>query len=98
MSNSETHFKQKFVDNAVAHMNDDHRDAMVDILHGFCQANWVKDAEMLSFDKEKMTLRGFGLDDQTNDFDVIYDQPLDKPAAFRPALIEMLKRARTLIK
>ena len=98
MSNSEINFKQKFVDNAVAHMNDDHRDAMVDILQGLCQADWVVDAEMLSFDKEKMTIRGLGTNDQTQDFEVTYDQPLEKPAAFRPTLIELLKRARSLKK
>ncbi|MEM8527003.1 MAG: DUF2470 domain-containing protein [Bacteroidota bacterium] len=94
----ETQFQAKFIKNAVEHMNDDHRDAMVDILQGLCGATWVTDAEMLTFDKEKMQIRGTGAAEKTEDFEVLYDTPLEKPKDFRPTLIELLRRARTLKK
>ncbi|MEM9884840.1 MAG: DUF2470 domain-containing protein [Bacteroidota bacterium] len=91
-------FKQKFVTNAVEHMNDDHRDAMIDILQAFCDADWVVDAEMLHFDREKIKIRGLGEADKTADFEVAYDQPLTTAKEFRPVLIGMLKQARAMKK
>ncbi|MEL6942000.1 MAG: DUF2470 domain-containing protein [Bacteroidota bacterium] len=93
-----TTFNQKFVEGAVKHMNEDHRDAMVDILHGLCEATWVTDAEMLHFDKEKMEIRGLGAVDKTENFEVKFDDPLEKANEFRPVLITILKRARELKK
>ncbi|HAS41571.1 MAG TPA: hypothetical protein DCS93_13910 [Microscillaceae bacterium] len=54
-------FEQRFVDSAVDHVNEDHRDAMIDILKGLRQANWVVDAELVSFDKEKIEAKGLEL-------------------------------------
>ncbi|MEO0628647.1 MAG: DUF2470 domain-containing protein [Bacteroidota bacterium] len=92
------HFPQKFQDGVIEHMNDDHRDAMVDILHAYCDADWVTDAEMGPFDKEAMELIGLGPNEKRVAFTVPYDKPIDKPQQFRPLLIEMLKVARIKLK
>ena len=91
-------FNQKFVESAVKHMNEDHRDAMVDILLGLCDSAWVVDAEMLYFGKEKMEIRGYGTEDKIEVFEVKYTKPLEKPNEFRPVLIEMLKQVRAMKK
>ncbi|MEM1328899.1 MAG: DUF2470 domain-containing protein [Bacteroidota bacterium] len=88
-------FNQKFVNGAIEHMNDDHRDAMVDMLHGFHNATWVTDAEMLHFDAEKMRVKGLGENDKSEEFDIVYDEPLATAKQFRPVLIKMLQKART---
>ncbi|MEM7373788.1 MAG: DUF2470 domain-containing protein [Bacteroidota bacterium] len=87
-------FKQAFIDNAVNHMNEDHRDAMVDMLHGLCQASWVIDAEMLHFDEAGIQLRGLGLADQSEEFTISYEEPLTKANQFRPSLMALLAKAR----
>lgn len=92
------HFTLKFQDGVIKHMNDDHRDAMVDMLRAFCDASWVTDAEMGPFDKEKMQLIGLGKDGQREVFDLTYPKPIDKPQQFRPLLIDMLKEARKRLK
>jgi len=86
--------KQAFVDHSVNHMNEDHRDAMVDMLHGLCQALWVTDAEMLTFDDTCMQLRGLGPADRTEEFTIAYDEPLTEAKEFRPMLIALLGKAR----
>ncbi|MGD1895075.1 MAG: DUF2470 domain-containing protein [Cyclobacteriaceae bacterium] len=91
-------FDQKFVDSAVEHVNEDHRDAMVDILTGLCEANWVTDAELIHFDKEKMEVRGFNAEGREEIFTVPYDAPLEKSNQFRPTLIALLQRARAELK
>ena len=90
-------FEQKFVDSAVDHVNEDHRDAMIDILKGLRQANWVVDAELISFDKEKIEAKGFGANQETKTFEISFDEPLEKPNQFRHKLIEMLQQARALL-
>ncbi|MEM1328758.1 MAG: DUF2470 domain-containing protein [Bacteroidota bacterium] len=87
-------FDQQFVEGAIEHMNDDHRDAIVDMLHGFHNATWVTDAELLHFDAEKMRVRGLSEDAKSEEFDIVYDTPLENSKQFRPVLIKMLKRAR----
>jgi len=91
-------FEQRFVDSAVDHVNEDHRDAMIDILKGLRQANWVVDAELISFDKEKIEAKGFGDNHETKNFEILFDIPLEKPSEFRFKLIEMLQEARALLK
>ncbi|MEN0045633.1 MAG: DUF2470 domain-containing protein [Bacteroidota bacterium] len=92
----EIEFKPKFVTNAVEHMNDDHRDAMVEMLHGFYAADWVTDAELLHFNKEQMEIRGLGVNGRVEDFNLPYDEPLKQAKEFRPALIAMLNQARNI--
>jgi putative heme iron utilization protein len=87
-------FKPAFIDNAVNHMNEDHRDAMVDMLHGLCQAPWVTDAEMLHFDASSIRLRGWGAAGESEEFTIAYDEPLTKANQFRPALMGLLAKAR----
>ena len=86
--------KQGFIDHAVNHMNEDHRDAMVDMLHGLCQATWVSDAEMLHFDETSIQLRGVDSADRSAEFTIAYDEPLTKANQFRPALMALLAKAR----
>ncbi|MEM8585002.1 MAG: DUF2470 domain-containing protein [Bacteroidota bacterium] len=92
------HFPEKFRRGVIEHMNDDHRDAMVDMLHAYCDADWVTDAEMGPFDKEAMELIGLGKDGKRETFEVEYESPIEKPQQFRPMLIEMLRAARKQLK
>ncbi|MEM6347205.1 MAG: DUF2470 domain-containing protein [Bacteroidota bacterium] len=86
--------KPAFVQHAVNHMNEDHRDAMVDMLHGLCKAPWVTDAEMLHFDEHSIQIRGFGPVDKSEEFSIPYDEPLTKANQFRPTLMQLLTKAR----
>ncbi len=88
-------FDQKFVDNATEHVNDDHRDAMTDILRGLCGVDWATDAELIYFDKEKMDVRGLNEEGREEIFTVHYDEQLEKHNQIRPLLITLLQRART---
>jgi len=87
-------FDQKYVDYAVNHMNEDHRDAMVDMLHGLCGAPWVTDVEMLGFDEAGIQLKGLGEADKSEAFTLSFDAPLSKANEFRPALMGLLAKAR----
>ncbi|MEM6319994.1 MAG: DUF2470 domain-containing protein [Bacteroidota bacterium] len=89
-------FNQKYKDYAINHMNEDHRDAMVEMLQGFCQANWVTDAEMLDFDAQQMQIRGLDAVKQSEDFTLLFDTPLADAKEFRPTLMALLSKARAL--
>ncbi len=93
-----TTFDKKFVDGAVDHVNDDHRDAMTDIVKGICQASWAVDAELIHFDKAKMQVKGFGANQEAETFEIPFDESLEKPNQFRPKLIEILQQARATLK
>ncbi|MEM1118799.1 MAG: DUF2470 domain-containing protein [Bacteroidota bacterium] len=91
-------FNQKYKDYAINHMNEDHRDAMVEMLQGFYQTNWVMDAEMLDFDAQQMQIRGLGVANESEDFTLTFDTPLANAKEFRPALMALLSKARALKK
>ncbi len=90
--NKSKEFDKKFVVYAIAHVNDDHRLAMVKILRGLCDAYWVTDAKLLDYDHEKMVIMGSGKS-QNRSFELSFDTPLKNAKEFRQALISMLRKA-----
>jgi putative heme iron utilization protein len=89
-----TEFDPKFVQSASDHMNNDHRDAMVLMLQVFCGADWVEDAMMHYFDKEKMVLEGMGAVGKKETFTLPFEPPLEKPNQLRTELVNMVQKAR----
>lgn len=88
-------FDAGFVQSASDHMNDDHRDAMVLMLQAFCGADWVEDARMHYFDKEKMVLEGTGAAGRKETFTLRFETALQKPNQLRTELVNMVQQART---
>ncbi len=89
--------QQKFVDFAIAHMNEDHRKDMRDMIKAFLSVNWVTDAEMLGFEAEEIKLRGYGEQGQAEMFTLPFDTPLKNVRELRPRLVEMVKKAREIL-
>ena len=87
----------KFVQYAIDHVNDDHRKEMIEIVQKLCKAGWVEDAELLSYDHNKMTVQGNSATKQKSQlFKILFSKPLTDAKAFRPELIAILEKARNL--
>ncbi|MEM8940448.1 MAG: DUF2470 domain-containing protein [Bacteroidota bacterium] len=92
--NEQKPIDQKFAAYAISHVNEDHRPEMIDILRKICKADWVLDAELLSFDHHKMVVEGTDQKAKTERFEISFDRPLQNAKEFRPVLIEIVKKAR----
>jgi putative heme iron utilization protein len=79
---------------AIEHMNDDHKDALVDYVRAFGGVDDVAEVTMISLDR-------LGFDLQVRDTSggdqltrVHFDEALEHPSQVRAAMVEMVDRAR----
>jgi putative heme iron utilization protein len=86
-------FPEKFVAGVVAHINADHRREMLDLAHGLAGQNWASEASLLHADKHGLDLL-LRAADREERLRVTFDEPLEQPKQFRPALIALIQRAR----
>ncbi|MCG8347137.1 MAG: class I SAM-dependent methyltransferase [Chloroflexales bacterium] len=86
-------FPEKFVAGVVAHINEDHRREMLDLAHGLAGQNWASEASLLHADKHGLDLLLHAADREER-LRVTFDEPLERPNQFRPALIALIQRAR----
>jgi hypothetical protein len=87
-------FPAKFVEGIVAHINEDHRDDLLDIARGIGRQDWPSDAWLLHADMRglDMMLSAEGREEKLS---VAFDAPLSMTTQFRPAMIALIRLART---
>lgn len=78
---------------AIEHMNDDHRDSMVEMMQTLAGYPWATDAEMLGLDLRGIDIRAIGADQQAT-ARLLFATPLSGPQELRPAIIVLAQRAR----
>ncbi len=81
----------------IEHMNDDHPDAMVDMVRGLTDHGWVDEAEMTEVDRYGFDLLVTGDREgkaERESVRIPFDEPLEEPAGARGAMIELVERAR----
>ncbi|MEM7343887.1 MAG: DUF2470 domain-containing protein [Chloroflexota bacterium] len=90
---SEAILSAQMVEYAIQHMNEDHRDNLVDYARNLAGLSWVEEAEMLGLDVEGFDLKvvGGGQADQVR---ITFDAPLTHANQLRPALVDLAKRAK----
>ncbi|MEN0007059.1 MAG: DUF2470 domain-containing protein [Bacteroidota bacterium] len=85
-------FNIKFMRYAVDHVNDDHSDAMLTILKGHTEAQWIDKAVLLSYDSKQMQVSGEDATGRNELFEIPFPESLSNAQEFRPVLIAMLRR------
>ncbi len=81
------------VQRAIEHMNDDHRDSMVEMVQTLTGYPWATDAEMLGLDLRGIDIRATGAGQETTTR-LLFATPLTGPQELRPAIIALAQRAR----
>ena len=94
----DSNFDLKFVAFAVAHVNEDHADAMLDIGKAHHHQSSLDKVELVSYDAEKMMVNAFDHSGKTLQLEIPFVRPLQNAKEFRPVLIEMLKSAKEKLK
>jgi putative heme iron utilization protein len=80
----------------IAHMNDDHADALVLFCRKFADRPGAAQARMVGVDRYGFAvLAADEPDGQETAVRLPFDEPTDTPDAVRKAMIELLRRART---
>ena len=78
---------------AVEHMNEDHKENLLDYARNLAGLSWAEEVEMLSLDVE-----GFDLDvkggDQMEQARIIFDPPLTKANQLRPRMVDLANQAK----
>jgi putative heme iron utilization protein len=81
---------------AVDHMNEDHRDSLIDMAKALAGCAWTEEAELVAID-------GFGLDIRANGggrselVRVAFDAPLESAGQLRDAVVVLARRARSQV-
>lgn len=89
-------FDPEFMDSVIAHMNQDHADALILYIRAFSEFDQVKYVTLLHIDRRAMRLivtqneTGEG----ETDVSIKFDPPLRDAAEVRPRLVQMAKLAR----
>ena len=75
------------------HLNEDHREHMLEIVHAYLDGAWATDITILSVDDT-----GFRAEitdgSRTERVTFAFEQPLAKPKLWRPEIIRVLRAAR----
>jgi putative heme iron utilization protein len=87
-------FDAKFMNYAVNHINEDHKDALLDIFKAFHKTIVITDVTLLSYDKNEMHVEANADSDQPERFSIPFPRPLETAQDFRPVLIAMLNDVR----
>jgi heme iron utilization protein len=78
---------------ALAHMNEDHADALLDYARGLAGIGWAKEARLIALDRLGMELEARG-DAQGLTFRIPFPAPVADAAALRQTLIALVQQAR----
>lgn len=81
------------VQRAIEHMNDDHRDSMVEMAQALARLPWATDAEMLGLDQDGIDIRASGAGQEAT-ARLLFATPLAGPQELRPAIIALAMQAR----
>lgn len=82
---------------AIAHMNVDHRRALVDYARAFGDFEHVEEARMIALDRLGFDLQVTPKEGRQQLLRVGFDEPLERPEDVRPAMVAMVDRARDLL-
>lgn len=78
---------------AMQHMNEDHRNNLLDYARALAGFDWAEDAEMIALDRYGFDLRATGQGKQAT-ARIAFDPPLTEPGQLRPAVVKLAKLAR----
>ncbi|BCX04766.1 MAG: hypothetical protein KatS3mg053_2704 [Candidatus Roseilinea sp.] len=78
---------------AMQHMNEDHRNNLLDYARGLAGLDWAEDAEIIALDRYGFDLRVTGQGKQAT-ARIAFDPPLTEPGQLRPAVVKLAKLAR----
>ncbi|MEO1644219.1 MAG: DUF2470 domain-containing protein [Chloroflexota bacterium] len=80
----------------IAHVNDDHRDAMLKLVHAFGEQTWASDAELIAITPEQMTLCALS-EEREETVGVAFNPALTKVNQVRQAMIQLIAQADTIL-
>lgn len=78
---------------AIDHMNEDHRDSLIDMAKVLAGLGWAEDAELVAIDVRGLDIRAHG-GGQSEVVRVDFDAPLASAAQLRDAVVVLARRAR----
>lgn len=78
---------------AIDHMNEDHRDSMVEMAKAFAGFAWTEDAELVGIDAQGLDLVA-STGERRETARVPFDTPLTDPQGLRDAVVLLARRAR----
>jgi len=81
---------------AIAHMNEDHQQNLLDYAHAFAGLDWVSDCRMTALDRFGFELLCTG-GNRTERVRIGFDEALTHPNQLRPTVVEMAKQARAIL-
>lgn len=84
----------KFMDYAIGHMNDDHREDMVAMAKVYLKLGWAQDAEMLSYDAHGLRLKISDSQNRSEKHELNFPQALEREQDIRAVLVQMVKAAK----
>ncbi|MEO0561165.1 MAG: DUF2470 domain-containing protein [Chloroflexota bacterium] len=87
---------QQAAPDMIAHVNDDHADAMLKLVHAFGGQDWATDARLTAITPEGMTLQAIG-DVREETVEVNFDPPLAKANHARRAMIHLIQQADAML-
>ncbi|MEM6684626.1 MAG: DUF2470 domain-containing protein [Bacteroidota bacterium] len=87
-------FDQKFMQYAVNHVNEDHKDAMLHIFKSVYTTKWVVEVTLLFYNANEMFVEVSDGSNMQEQFSISFPTPLKNAKDFRPVLIAMLNEAR----
>lgn len=95
MASSDAILSADFVQSAIAHMNEDHADAVLAYARGLAGLIWAESAELTQIDINGMELLARGNGQETT-ARVAFDQPLTEARQLRQATVDLARRARAM--
>ena len=90
---SETQLPAAALQRAIDHMNQDHRDSLIDMVKAFAGFGWAEDAELIGIDATGLDIRAIG-DGRQEAASVAFDTPLAGADELRDAVVVLARRAR----
>jgi putative heme iron utilization protein len=78
---------------AVDHMNEDHRDSLIDMAKALAGRAWTEEAELVAIDVRGLDIRANG-GGRSELVRVDFDAPLESAGQLRDAVVVLARRAR----
>lgn len=90
---ADQNFPAAAVQRAIDHMNEDHRDSLIDMARALAGCLWASDAELVSIDPRGFELWAIG-EERRELAHIAFDTPLTSAQQLRDAMVILARRAR----
>lgn len=87
---------QEAAPDIIAHVNDDHRDAMLKLVHALSEHMWATDAQLIAITPENMTLQALS-EEREETVEVAFDPPLTKVNHVRQSMMQLIAQANIVL-